>query len=610
MLLGTTVSTEIPPKRHILTVALEDYFQVGAFNRLIQRGQWYRFETRFEQNTLRVLDLLDEYQITATFFVLGWIAERQPEIVKEVARRGHEIANRGYYHRSTREMSPAEFKYDLSRTRDILENATGRRVVGYRVAHQVIGPPDLWALEVLAEQGYAYDSSMMPLLRSFHGEPWRRFVHRYNFGKRVLWEYPLSTCNVLGYNIPIAGGNYIRQFPHSVVKRLVDRWDHTYDAPFVMYFHVWELDPEQARINAGSWLSRVRQYRNLDKMEEILADYFRKFRFTGIAEHLGINLSPPAKPENSIAKSNNNVACVRRPEVQPSTGEPKTASRLPVTIVVPCYNEELILPYVANTLRSVESTLGQDYDLHFTFVDDGSVDSTWRALKEAFGGKQNCAILRHPKNLGVAASILTGIRSSSTEIVCSIDCDCTYDPHELEKMIPLLEDGIDMVTASPYHPQGRVLNVPTWRLCLSKGCSALYRRVLRRNWYTYTSCLRVYRRSSVADLQLKSGGFLGIAEMLGLLALRNAGIVEYPATLEVRMLGRSKMRTLRTIAGHFRLLMRLLLMRAFSFRDGRECQTVLSKGAFHSGVHVASNIAVGPGCVRPYPRRGGNRTAR
>jgi polysaccharide deacetylase family protein (PEP-CTERM system associated) len=564
---------ETSPKRQILTVALEDYFQVGAFNSVIQRGQWYRFETRFEQNTLRVLDLLDQYRIKATFFVLGWIAERQPEIVREVARRGHEIANRGYYHRSIRQMSPAEFKDDLARTRDILEGATGRRVVGYRVAHQVIGPPDLWALEVLAEQGYVYDSSMMPLLRSFHGEPWRRFAHPNRFGQRVIWEYPLSTCNFLGYNIPIAGGNYIRQFPHSIVKRLVSRWDRTYSAPFVMYFHVWELDPAQARINAGSWLSKVRQYRNLDKMEEILEDYFRKFRFTGIAEHMGIDLGPKAEPAGSITQSDNATCIVCSKLQQSNEGpnhEPKPAAKRPVTIVVPCYNEELVLPYVANTLRSVESVLGHAYDLRFIFVDDGSKDGTWRQLKQTFGGKENCIVLRHARNLGVASSILTGIRHSSTETVCSMDCDCTYDPHELQKMIPLLEDGVDMVTASPYHPQGRVLNVATWRLCLSKTSSALYRLVLRRNLYTYTSCFRVYRRSSALHLQLKNGGFLGVAEMLGILALRNAKIIEYPATLEVRMLGRSKMRTVRTIAGHFRLMTRLLLMQAFPPHDGRE----------------------------------------
>ncbi|MBV9958274.1 MAG: polysaccharide deacetylase family protein, partial [Acidobacteria bacterium] len=130
----TTLNTS---KRHLLTVLLEDYFHVGAFNRIIQRGQWYRFETRFEQNTLKALDLLDRYDIKATFFVLGWIADQNPELVREVARRGHEIASRGYYHRTIRQMTPTEFREDLQRARVALERASGTRVIGYRAAHRL-----------------------------------------------------------------------------------------------------------------------------------------------------------------------------------------------------------------------------------------------------------------------------------------------------------------------------------------------------------------------------------------------------------------------------------------------------------------------------------------
>jgi glycosyltransferase involved in cell wall biosynthesis len=170
-------------------------------------------------------------------------------------------------------------------------------------------------------------------------------------------------------------------------------------------------------------------------------------------------------------------------------------------------------------------------------------------------------LVQHPRNRGVAAAILTGIRRADTEVVCSIDCDCTYDPHQLTTLIPLLVPGVDMVTASPYHRDGEVRNVPGWRLFLSRSLSFLYRVVLHHRLATYTSCFRVYRRSSISGLQVREGGFLGVAEMLGRLDLVGGQIVECPAVLEVRLLGRSKMRTLRTIVGHLRLLLRLIFAR-------------------------------------------------
>jgi hypothetical protein len=157
----------------------------------------------------------------------------------------------------------------------------------------------------------------------------------------------------------------------------------------------------------------------------------------------------------------------------------------------------------------------------------------------------------------VAAAILSGIGRAETEIVCSMDCDCTYDPHQLRSLIPMLTDGVDMVTASPYHREGLVRNVPRWRLFLSKSLSSMYRLVLHHRLATYTSCFRVYRRNAMLGLQVREGGFLGVAEMLGRLDLQGGRIVECPAVLEARLLGHSKMKTLRTILGHLRLLIRL-----------------------------------------------------
>jgi glycosyltransferase involved in cell wall biosynthesis len=225
-----------------------------------------------------------------------------------------------------------------------------------------------------------------------------------------------------------------------------------------------------------------------------------------------------------------------------------------VTLVVPCYNEEHSLPYLANTLRSVREALSRNYELEAIFVDDHSSDRTRQVLDELFADHPHVVRIRHETNRGVAASILTGIRHARTEIVCSIDCDCSYDPHDLANMIPLLREGVALVTASPYHPKGHVHNVPSWRLLLSKSLSRIYRIVLRQPLHTYTSCFRVYRRSAMLQTELERGGFLGIAEVIGKLALSGAEIVEHPATLEVRVLGHSKMKILHTIAGHLGLI--------------------------------------------------------
>jgi polysaccharide deacetylase family protein (PEP-CTERM system associated) len=552
--------------RHILTVAIEDYYQGATFNRLIPRARWHRFESRLVRNTQTTLDLLDEFNVRATFFALGWVADAVPELIREVVARGHDIASKGYFHRAIREFSRDEFRDDCARAREALERASGRSIDGYRVAQRWLKPEDLWALDVLAEEGYKFDSSIRPLFRQYVHEPWRRFVHQHHHGERTLWEVPVSSARVMGLDIPIAGANYFRQLPFSLVERKVRQWDRRYDAPFVMYFHVWELDPDQPKIDAAPFYAKVRQYRNLDRMATMLRHYFQQYRFTSIGDRLGIE-SRPASAEALAASAL--VEANRQQELRdaPVVIATHESARTPISIVIPCFNEELILPYLSNTLVGVQAELSREHDVHFVFVDDGSSDGTWASLQSIFGGRANCTVIRHEVNRGVAATIMTGIRASETEIVCSMDCDCTYDPHELGPMVALLTPDVDMVTASPYHKLGKVLNVPEWRLFLSRTLSKMYGMVLRHQLATYTACFRVYRRSAVADVPLSRPGFIGVAELLGRLDLGGSRIIEYPTTLEVRILGRSKMKIVKTMAGHIRLIFELIGMRMFHRKD-------------------------------------------
>jgi polysaccharide deacetylase family protein (PEP-CTERM system associated) len=541
----------------VLTIALEDYFHVTPLQTVIHQDRWYRFEMRLEASTRRTLDLLDECSARATFFVLGWVADAAPELVREVVARGHEVASKGYHHGDFRRLSREAFRDDAVRAREALERAAGRRVLGYRVAQHWLRPSDDWALETLAECGYEYDSSVRLVFRTYAHEPWRQFPHRTTAAGRPFLEVPLSSVRLLGLHVPIAGGNYFRQFPDGLVRRAVARWDRECPAPYVMYFHTWELDPDQPRVNGVPLSQQIRQYRNLRKMPALLRHYLESYRFTSIAEYFELDQHATLPEPGADA-----VVRPRPPALSAGASTNGQPVRTAVSVVVPCYNEEQSLPYLANTLRSVVGKWGHRYDFSFVFVDDRSTDRTWEVLGTTFGAQPHCTLVRHERNRGVAAAIQTGLRAATAEIVCSMDCDCTYDPHELGRMIPLLTEGVDVVTASPYHPQGKVRNVPRWRLFLSKSLSRLYRVVLRQKLHTYTSCFRVYRRQAALDVTVERGGFFGVTEMLGRLDLDGRRIVEFPTTLEARMLGRSKMKVLGTIAGHLGLLLLLVRLRA------------------------------------------------
>ena len=225
-----------------------------------------------------------------------------------------------------------------------------------------------------------------------------------------------------------------------------------------------------------------------------------------------------------------------------------------VTVVVPLFNEADSLQQLRGALTRLGAAMANKYEVEFVLVDDGSTDGTYDSIIRLFAGDQRARCVRHAVNRGLAAALATGIEEAKAEIVASIDADCTYEPVQLLSLLERFDDGVDMVVASPYHPEGQVIGVPVWRLAISKLASRLYRFVLRNQLHTYTSCFRVYRRSSVAGMPQTLGGFVGVVEMLWQLDRRGGTIVECPAVLTVRRTGQSKMRILKTALGHLRLL--------------------------------------------------------
>jgi hypothetical protein len=364
--------------------------------------------------------------------------------------------------------------------------------------------------------------------------------------------------------MPVSGGNYQRQFPDLWTRWAIERWHRKYDSPFLMYFHVWDLDPDQPRIEAAPLRERIRQYRNLDKMEGTIRHTLGRYQFRSIAGHLDLDLELDREVDEKLrgcdAAARAAGAMDRDSQVSRIETRPRSA-RVTVSVVVPCFNEEAVLGYLANTLSSVKRKLDDRFDLRFIFVDDGSSDRTWSCLEETFGDWSHATSVRHERNRGVAAAIMTGIGEAQTEIVASIDADCTYDPHQLGLLLELMTADTAMVTASPYHRDGRVVNVSPRRLFLSKTLSRMYSHALGADLATYTSCFRIYRKSIVQGIRLQQEGFLGVAELLGRLILTDQKVVEAPAVLESRLLGSSKMKIVRTAGGHLGLLSRLVLQR-------------------------------------------------
>jgi polysaccharide deacetylase family protein (PEP-CTERM system associated) len=285
----------LAPTYDLLSVDVEDYYHVEAFADCIPSTSWPGFPVRVAANTDRVLRLLDEYRCRATFFILGWVAERHPKLVREISDNGHEVACHSYSHRRVTSLTPTEFRADLRRARAVIEDAAGVKVVGYRAPTFSITRQTLWALEILSEEGFLYDSSIFPIrhdLYGFPGSPQSPYLVEFG-SKATLFEIPMSTFRLGGINWPTGGGGYLRHLPMQYTRWAIRRIRKE-QRPLVMYFHPWELDPDQPTI-PGKWTSRLRHYRGLGKMESRLREVLSERRFVPLREFIhyqGHQLTP------------------------------------------------------------------------------------------------------------------------------------------------------------------------------------------------------------------------------------------------------------------------------------------------------------------------------
>lgn len=259
-----------------LSVDVEDYYQVQAFADRVDRDQWNDYASRVERNTNKVLDIFADGGAKGTFFTLGWVAERHPALIRRIVDEGHELASHGYAHFRADGQTPEAFRDDIRRTKQILEDTGGVPIRGYRAATFSIGPRNLWAFDLLAEEGHVYSSSLYPIRHDLYGMPDApRFAC--HPGRTDIVEFPITTARLGSRNLPCGGGGYFRLLPYAYSRWAMGRVNRAEGQSCIFYFHPWEVDPDQPRMEGMPLKSRLRHYTNLDRMEGRLRRLLREF---------------------------------------------------------------------------------------------------------------------------------------------------------------------------------------------------------------------------------------------------------------------------------------------------------------------------------------------
>jgi len=266
---------------HALSIDLEDYFMVSAFEPFVPKSSWGQFESRIERNTNKVLSLLEEGGAKATFFTVGWVGEKYPALVRRIRSLGHEIASHGYHHQLIYDQTPDEFRADVRRTKQLLEDASGTAVVGYRAPSFSVVERTRWALQILKEEGYRYDASILP---AAHARGGMKEFGRFPCSVNGLFEFPMSTFQMGKKRFPFSGGGYFRLFPYSIIRAGIRRCAAEHQ-PAVVYLHPWEFDPDQPRLS-GSWKDRFKHYLNLRSTEPKFRRLLSDFRFGTVQDVL------------------------------------------------------------------------------------------------------------------------------------------------------------------------------------------------------------------------------------------------------------------------------------------------------------------------------------
>jgi|TARA_Y100001973_G_C5187888_1_gene329035 polysaccharide deactylase family protein, PEP-CTERM locus subfamily len=283
---ATSTQVNLRPM-HAMSVDVEEYFQVGAFEHCVKREDWVNHESRIVQSTDRILDLFASKGVKATFFTLGYVAKNHPDLIKRIVAGGHELASHGFYHQRVTDLSRGEFLNDISSTKALLEDIGGQEILGYRAPSFSICEKNQWAFEVLQETGHRYSSSTYPVIHDHYGTPnWPDEPYEPVPG---LLELPQATIELKGRKLPVGGGGYFRLMPYALSKMAIKQFHKEHNVPYIFYFHPWEIDADQPKIGGAPLKSKFRHYVNLGRMEKKIAALSTDFSWVSIAEAFGLN---------------------------------------------------------------------------------------------------------------------------------------------------------------------------------------------------------------------------------------------------------------------------------------------------------------------------------
>src|SRR5262245_111315 len=537
-------SLNLPPCA--LTFDLEEYFQVSAFAESVSRSSWQGYSGRAEESTYQILAMLELRNIKATFFVLGWFAQKHVRLIREIKELGHEVASHGYEHKLIYDQTPDEFRTDVRATKQILENITSGPILGYRAPSYSIIKSTLWALEVLAEEGYRYDSSIFPIRHDRYGIPhFQRRPHVIQTGSGPLTEFPLTTARCVGRNVPVCGGGYFRILPFAVTRWGLNQCIRGDRTPAIFYLHPWEFDPEQPRIEAGV-LSRFRHYTNLDLTET---------RFSKLLQLLSFTRADRLLQQIGLLDSS---AITLTSELQHWSPEKPSCFRSfkSVSLVVPILNEQGSISQLYREASQALQSSGCEYEM--IFVDDGSTDETYDRLLKLREKDTHVKIIKLRRNFGQTPAMACGFDMASGEVIVSMDGDLQNDPADIPLLLREIDLGFDIVCGWRFNRKDRWLS----RRLPSKLANALIRSVTGIRIHDLGCSLKAYRAPIIQSLKLYSDMHRFIPAVS---QLAGARVGEIPVNHRPRVFGVSKYGISRT----YKVLMDLIsikMLTRFTFK--------------------------------------------
>jgi polysaccharide deacetylase family protein (PEP-CTERM system associated) len=513
--------------KNILTFDIEEYFQVENFKNEISFDSWDSYESRVEVGVNKILNLLKEYKVTATFFILGWVAERHPAMIKKIADSGHEVASHGYAHELIYKQTPEEFKCDLYKSIKILEGITGKKVESYRAPCFSITKESSWALDILLEAGIKYDSSIFPIHHDRYGIPdadWFPHVIRKK-GDLKLKELPISTIEMFGKRIPFAGGGYLRLLPRFLIAeacKSINQYGHQ----MVLYLHPWEFDTEQPRIKT-TWLNSFRHYLNIPKTEKKMRYFLKTFRFCSIRDYFGA-----AHPSGVTQKEKS------------------------VSIVIPIFNEEECVEKMFHKVQAEAQKLKREYEI--ILVDDGSKDNTPHILRTLAQKNSDLKVVRFRRNYGQTPAMVAGFDHATKDIIITMDGDLQNDPADMQKLLDKMDEGYEIVSGWRYKRQDKFLT----RKLPSMVANKLISISTGVNLHDYGCSLKAYKRECIQSVHAYAEMhrfFPAVASITG------ARTAEIPVNHYARTMGKSKYGLSRTFKV-FADLFTMFLITKFSTR--------------------------------------------